>query len=379
MENKQWAEEFLEKIRKKLEYTVDKIEVDYPYTTQNGKYSNVNMPPFSWTCGFFGGMMWHMYILTKEEKFKKRAVKCSERLETALHDHDSFYCLDNHDLGFVFVPTNVAHYKILGDEKAKIRSIHAANMLAGRFNLNGRFIRAWRNGIMREDNTGCVIIDCLMNLPLLYWAGETYPDPRYKAIAVAHADTVMKTFFREDGSLRHIILFNPETGEVESYPRGQAYSADSAWTRGAAWGIYGFFLSYKHTKEKKYLNASEKAAAYFIEMMGKSKIPPIDFKQPEKPDYIDTTAGAVAACAFIELYKETGLKKYIKKAEEMLRELEKQCNFNREEESILQHGAEAYYSKNKVVPIHDLPIIYGDYFLIEALMKFVEKDIDFWG
>ena len=43
-----------------------------------------------------------------------------------------------------------------------------------------------------------LIIDCLLNLPLLYWASEETGDSGYREIAEKHIHTVVANVIRED-------------------------------------------------------------------------------------------------------------------------------------------------------------------------------------
>lgn len=376
-EQKKWCRDFLDKCEKKIYSVMDDIKNDYPYTTIDGKYDNLNIFPFSWTSGFWGGIMWLLYLETGKGKYKERAIKCSERMNEALSNPENYNCLDNHDLGFVFLPTSVAHYRICGDENARIRGLHAATMLAGRFNLKGNFIRAWRNGILNSETKGYAIIDCLLNLPLLYWASETYGDVRFRLFAEAHADTVIKEFIKPDGSVYHIVNFNPETGEVKDYPRGQGYESGSSWSRGQAWGVYGFMMSYIHTKEKKYLDAAKGVADYIINNMRGRSLAPSDYMQPEDVELYDASANSITASAMLELskYVSDG-EKYEEFAIKLLEGLLKDADFSDKNQAIVQSATEMYHGNGTN---HHIPIIYADYFLIEALMKCTGKtDFFMW-
>lgn len=362
---REWENSFLEKIYQKRRATAERILGLYPYTTSEGRYDNVPMPPFSWTCGFWGGIQWLLNLYGGDECFAECAVRCSERMEKGL---DEFVPL-GHDVGFQYLFTTVPDYMITGRKRAGTASLHAAALLAGRYNPAGKYIRAWNEGTgiaPNESKAGYAIIDCMMNLPLLYWAGYETGDPRFFHIAKAHAETVMKEFVREDGSVNHIVIFDPDKGTVVSKPRGQGYSEGSSWTRGQAWAIYGFAVSYACTGKREYLETSLKVAKYFINSMDGRKVPPIDFRQPKEPEYIDSTAGVIAASGMIQLKKfaDKSDREILERAvQELLEGAHINCNFDLNEDSILQNGSEMYYAKR-----HHLPIIYGDYYLIEALM-----------
>ncbi len=363
MIDKKWVEEFLDSYNKKLSVTAPKIGAMFPYATYDGKYEN---EPFHWndiawwTNGFWGGILWQMYTYSKNKDYKKIAKTCEKKLDKAFSDFTGLH----HDVGFMFLPTACADYKITGDKKSYARAIHAANVLMARFNLNGKYIRAW-NG---KGYEGWAIIDCMMNLPILYWAWQETGDERYKAIAMAHSDTVIKNFIREDGSSAHIVSFDQKTGKKIEEITGQGYLPDSAWSRGQSWAIYGFIIGYIYTKEKKFLKTAKNCADYIIENLDDTYIPVIDYKSPKTPIYRDTTAGAITACGLIELYKITKEKKYLDIAIKMVEALKKECDFSLKTESILQNGSERYHETSTM----NMSIIYGDYYLIQALLKLKE-------
>lgn len=174
------------------------------------------------------------------------------------------------------------------DADARRRGLHAAQLLAGRFNPAG-YIRAWNDFPDPDTDTrGWAIIDCLFNIPLLYWASEETNDPRFKKIAMTHADTVAANFVREDGSVRHIVQFDPETGAFVRDYGGQGYAQGSSWTRGQTWALYGFVMSYKHTGAVRYLAMAQKVAEYFIAHIPADGRIPVDFCQPPNRNIMTT-------------------------------------------------------------------------------------------
>ena len=108
----------------------------------------------------------------------------------------------------------------------------AANLLAARFHVRGEFIRAWNFSSSAMDTRGVSIIDSMMNLPLLYWASEQSGDPRFRWLAEAHADTVAREFIRADGSICHVVEFDPLTGQKLREHGGQGHAPGSAGRRG---------------------------------------------------------------------------------------------------------------------------------------------------
>ena len=159
-------------------------------------------------------------------------------------------------MGFMFLPTAVADYKLTGNARSRKTALHAANLLAGRFNPAGGFIRAW-NQSEDKDTRGWAIIDSMLNISLLYWASEETKDPRFRKIAMMHADTTKAHFVRPDGSVKHIVEFDPETGEAVRSYGGQGYKEGSSWTRGQGWAVYGFVISYLHTGKQEYLDTAK--------------------------------------------------------------------------------------------------------------------------
>ncbi len=250
-EYKIWAEEVLKKVRKKMEWVSEKNRDKIPYTTlETGSYDDKSeeRPDWGaddglywWTNGFWGGIMWMLYQDSGQEQYAQIARVSEEKLKKCFQD---FYGL-HHDIGFMFLPTAVADYKLTGNEDSKRLAMFGANLLAGRFNPVGRFIRAW-NQSNGEEVPGWAIIDCMMNISLLYWASRESGDPRFSHIAQMHADTAMKNFIRPDGSVRHIVEFDPETGEMVKSYGGQGYGEGSSWTRGQGWVLYGKSVRERH-------------------------------------------------------------------------------------------------------------------------------------
>ncbi len=370
--NKEWAEELLEKIICKMDKVSERSADKIPYSAVGKVHDDWSGPDKIgwWTNGFWGGIMWQLYSATGDDKYKKIAIKNEKLLDANLMN----YMMLDHDNGFKWLPTAVAHYQVDKDVAAKNRGILAANNLAGRFNPEGNFIRAW-NG--ERKVRGWAIIDCMMNLPLLYWASEETEDPRFKNIAVRHAKTVQRHFVREDGSVNHIMEFDAETGEVVKAYGGQGMKEGSSWTRGQAWGLYGFTLSYIHTGKKEFLSTAMKIAAYFISKIPANGVIPVDFQQPCDVKWSDSTAAAIAACGLIELSDKVGQKEqavYLDAAIKLLKSLEKNdLNLDLDTDYLLAKCSAAYNDDR-----HEFPIIYGDYYFIEAINKLAEKELFIW-
>ncbi len=383
MENdREWVASVIEKIREKMLWVREKSADKIPYTTVNGTHDDKSDgrqyavdDGLQWWCnGFWGGMMWMMYHDTGDGRYLEIARRSEEKLDQCFLNFNGLH----HDVGFMWLPTAVADYRLTGNEKARTRGLHAATLLAGRFNPAGNFIRAWNGlGWNGGDNRGWAIIDCMFNIALLYWAGEITGDPRFAQIAMRHADTVMGSFVREDGSVRHIVEFDAEKGGMVREYGGQGCGLGSSWTRGQAWGLYGFLMSYRHTGRQEYLDTAEKIAGYFISRIPEDGLIPVDFCQPEEPDWHDDSAAAIASCGLLEIAKATGKPegvKYYEAAVKLLQALDREhCCWGRESDCIVQKCSGAYNS-----PVHEFPLIYGDFFFLEAMFKLKGGDIFLW-
>ncbi|MCI3927067.1 glycoside hydrolase family 88 protein [Paenibacillus sp. TRM 82003] len=342
--------------------TSERIGDRFPHASVDGSYKLE--PAHWWTAGFWPGLLWLLYRDTGNERFRTIAESCEAQLDSVIAD---YYKLD-HDIGFMWTLTSVARFKLLGEADSKRRALLAANLLSARFNIEGRYIRAWNPWRPGDRNEGWAIIDCMMNLPLLHWASDETGDPRFKHVAKAHADTVLEHFIRPDGSVYHIVIFDPATGERIGANGGQGYAEESAWSRGAAWALYGMALSYQHTGDERYLAAAKRVAHFFIANLPEDDVPHWDFRLPEGIEkYRDSSAGACAACGLLLLSKQVGAVEaelYRAPAERMLRSLyENYGAWDTEEEGLILHGT-SHYPEGKNV---DVPLIYGDYFFAEGL------------
>lgn len=375
-----WLEEVIAKITAKMEWVSEKSKHKIPYTTIDGTHDDkaIENPSGAdadginwWTNGFWGGMMWLMHHETGHDKYKEIAQISEAKLDRCF---DDYYGL-HHDVGFMWLPTSVANYKVTQNPESRKRALHAANLLAGRFNLAGGFIRAW-NDLDEGDTRGWAIIDCMFNIPLLYWATEETGDPRYKQIAMRHADTAMSAFVRPDGSVNHIVEFDPFNGGVVKTYGGQGYEEGSSWTRGQTWALYGFMMSYIHTGKEEYLHTAKRIAHYFMANIPADGVIPVDFRQPAEPKLEDDTAAAIAACGLIEIAKAVGPYEqsvYLDVAVKLLKTLDSRIDWTEESDSLVQKGSAAYYAK-----AHHHPIIYGDYYFIESIFKLKGNDLYLW-
>ncbi|AEI40730.1 glycoside hydrolase family 88 protein [Paenibacillus mucilaginosus] len=369
-----WVREAWSRTTAKVTRISGRIGDRFPHASVQGEYKLE--PPYWWTAGFWPGLLWLVYRETKNEALRELAESCERQLDQVITD---YYKLD-HDIGFMWTLTSVARHKLLGAEDSKRRALLAANLLAARFNVQGGYIRAWNPWREGEQNAGWAIIDCMMNLPLLHWASAVTGDPRYKHTAVRHADMAVEHFIRPDGSVNHIVIFDPETGEKVEVNGGQGYGPDSAWSRGTAWAIYGMSLSYHYTQDEKYLHAAKRAAHFFLANLPEDSVPHWDFRLPEGvPAYRDSSAGACAACGLLLLAEQVDGREsalYRSAGERILHSL--YVNYgawdNEEEEGLILHGT-SHFPEGKNI---DVPLIYGDYYFAEGLARLAGYRELFW-
>ena len=364
-----FTEEVISKLKKKMPIALKKAkDLDFiPYTVKDGQWQP---GPFDgicwWTNGFWPGEMWAMYRLTGDEAYKVEAEHAEQMLDAAFADYDHLH----HDVGFMWLISSGANFRMTGNDQSRKRTQLATNLLAGRFNPAG-FIRAWNT-----DCTGWAIIDCMMNLNLLYWASDYTGDPRFRKIAMTHADTAMKHFVREDGSCNHIVIFDPETAEVVDAPAGQGYAPGSSWSRGQAWALYGFTLSYLHTGKQEYLDTAKKVARYFVSQVQEDWAPRCDFRQPKGDDLKDMCAGMIAACGLLELARIGGEEAddFFNAAVKILKATDANyADWTDERPAIVTHCTGSYHGKD-----HNIAMNYADFYFIEAVLKLNGDEFLFW-
>ncbi|MFX3632659.1 MAG: glycoside hydrolase family 88 protein [Candidatus Pristimantibacillus sp.] len=356
----EWITSAWAQVTTKIDLMIEQLGDRSPHRTVDGIYDDMRLD--WWTSGFWPGMLWIMHDRTGDARYRNEAWAWDERFEQCFLKESNLH----HDVGFQFLPTAVMKYIVSEDRDGRRRGLAAANFLAGRYNLKGQFLRAWN-----LDRTGWAIIDSAMNLSLLFWASQETGDPRYRHIAVSHADTIIRNFIREDGSVCHIVSFNPETGEYIEELGGQGFAAGSSWSRGQAWAIYGMANAYRYTRDVRFLHASQRVAHYFLSALPKDGIPPWDFRAVslEKVPK-DTSAAAIAASGLLELsahLNEAESNLYLNGATRMLQALTSSYTTwdRKDQQGILLEGTGNKPAEENV----NVSLIYGDYFYVEALAK----------
>lgn len=375
-ENKAWAEETFKKIDAKMsKVTLRSSNKLVDGVDENGVHKSIG--PTNWVAGFWGGLNYLLYNYTKNEDYLTTARNTELLMDEGLRAFERL----NHDVGFMWHILSVANYRLSGDAASRTRGLYAAANLAGRYVLSGGFIRAWNGKWGGLETPGITIIDCLMNLPLLYWASEELNDDRYKQIAMSHADMVLRDHLRPDGSVNHIVIHDRATGEMIDSHGGQGYGYGSSWSRGQSWAVYGLVISYLYTGEQRYLDGAKRVANYFIASCCDDWLPRCDFRAPAEPIVYDSTAGACTACGLIELAKllpenEGGM--YMNAAINILKAMEKKfMNYDPNTDDMLGYGTSSYPLEDRTVRL-ECNIIYGDYYFTEAILKLLGSDFMPW-
>lgn len=257
------------------------------------------IPNSDWTTGFWTGEIWLAYEFSGDERLKTAG---EVQINSFLERINNKFQVDHHDMGFLYSPSCVAGYKLIGSEAGKEAAIKAADQLITRYHPVGEFIQAW--GPMNAPENYRLIIDCLLNLPLLYWASEETGDVKYRDIAEKHIHTAVANVIREDDSTWHTFFFNMETGAPDHGATCQGYRDGSAWARGQAWGVYGMALAYKYTERKEYIELFRHVTEYYLAHLPKDLVPFWDLEFTDGDDQPrDSSSASIAACGILEMIK----------------------------------------------------------------------------
>ncbi|MGV3547309.1 MAG: glycoside hydrolase family 88 protein [Pedobacter sp.] len=358
--------------------------IDYPhslYPDGNLKYLQID----EWTGGFWPGALWYMYEYTKDTKWKDAALAWTHSLES------NQFNTSHHDIGFMMYCSYGNALRFVKDEKYPQILLQSAKSLAKRYSPVVGSIQSWNERKSKGDiNTWeyPVIMDNMMNLELLFYASKISGDTSYRNIAIKHAEQTMKNHLRTDHSSYHVVNYDPKTGKVLHKQTLQGFSDNSTWARGQAWGIYGFTVVYRETKDPRFLEAAIKMADFFLQHpnLPKDKVPYWDFnvgQQGYKPDWNfdpkkyaevprDASAAAIASSGLLELstmLKAEQGKKYYNAAVSILKSLSSDKYLNVERQNpyfLLKHSTGNLPSNREI----DVPLIYADYYFLEALLRY---------
>ncbi|MES1222400.1 MAG: glycoside hydrolase family 88 protein [Bacteroidota bacterium] len=318
-----------------------------------------------WCSGFYPGTLLNLYEQTRDESLYNEALRMLKLLEKEKNNTGT------HDLGFMMFCSFGNADKIASKPEYKEILLRSARSLSTRFNPKVGCIKSWDS----KPSDFLVIIDNMMNLELLFWATKVSGDSSFYKIAVTHANTTMKNHFRPDFSSYHVLNYNSETGTVQEKKTAQGYSNESAWARGQAWGLYGYTVMYRVTRDKKYLDQANHIAHFLLDHpnMPPDKIPYWDFNTPDIPNALrDASAAAIIASALLELRTYADKKTssyYFKNAEAILKTLsgsKYKSAAGTNGGFILQHGVGHLPQKSEV----DVPLTYADYYFVEAMKRY---------
>ncbi len=317
-----------------------------------------------WTSGFFPGMLWMMYEYTGDESWIEPAHHYSMNIEKEQFNGGT------HDMGFKMYCSFGNGYRLTYNPHYKDILIQSASTLMTRFNPVVGSIRSWDHNSDKWDYP--VIIDNMMNLELLFWATKETGDSSFYNVALRHAETTLKNHYRDDHSSFHVISYDTLTGEVVKRNTHQGFSDESAWSRGQAWGLYGFTMTYRETGEERFLDQAKAIADFLLEHpnLPADKVPYWDFDASGQPDIArDVSAAAIMASALYELSASCPDEKahYVEAADQILQALSSTYNLKDEEPYpfLLDHSVGNFNKDSEM----DVPIIYADYYYLEALMR----------
>lgn len=360
----------------KIEHNMTKLGNLYPTpATQNDAYSP--MQNLEWTNGFWTGLLWLCYETTGKEKFRQTAEK---NVQSFLHRIEKGIEVEHHDLGFLYSLSCVSAYKLTGNEQAKAAAIMAADKLMSRYQEKGGFIQAW--GELREPENYRLIVDCLLNIPLLFWASEVTGEDKYQKVAVRHYHSTIENAVREDASAYHTYYFDVETGEPLHGKTRQGYSDTSSWARGQAWLIYGIALFRTYCPQEDAIYVFEAITNYFLNRLPKDFVSFWDLIFMDGSEQSrDTSATAIAVCGMNQMDKflpESNQYKLVYKYAQhsMLKSLIENYTEQKNDgiTALLNEGVYSWHSGKGVNEGN----IWGDYFYLEALIRFKKDWKMYW-
>jgi unsaturated chondroitin disaccharide hydrolase len=370
-----------------LDLAVAQIRRNLPtftYTSQNHS-SVANFYPTvennQWTAGFWPGEIWLAFEHTGDKVFQYAA---QIQVQSFLHRIENRIETDHHDMGFLYSPSCIAAWKLVSDEDGRKAAILAADQLIERFQPIGQFIQAWgRKGVAEEYR---YIIDCLLNLPLLYWASRETGDPKYRDMALIHARTTLANSVRPDASTYHTFYMDPLTGAPVRGATKQGYKDDSFWARGQAWGIAGMALSYRYEPIEEYRNTFDRLLDFYLKKLPADLVPYWDLVFSDGDgEPRDSSAAAIVACGLLEmaeLVEADVAARYRELARRMMKSL---ADHYAVKDPAMSNGLVMHGTYSKKSPFNtcrgegvDECVSWGDYYYMEALTRLARHWSSYW-
>lgn len=376
-----------EEVRQALDFAVAQVRrnlPDFTYKAQN--HSSVgNVYPAvdntQWTAGFWPGEIWLAYEHSGDKLFRYAA---QIQVQSFLHRIENRIETDHHDMGFLYSPSCIAAWKLAGDEDGRRAALLAADQLLERYQPVGQFIQAWG----RKDNPGeyRYIIDCLLNLPLLYWAARETGEDRYRQIALTHARTTLAHSIRPDNSTYHTFYMDPQTGAPVRGVTKQGYSDDSFWARGQAWGISGMALSYRYERIDDYRDTFERLLDFYLQRLPQDLVPVWDLVFSEEDgEPRDSSSAAIVACGLLEMadiVEGDDAARYRDLARRMMKSLTAHYAVK---DPAVSNGLVLHGTYSKKTPHNtcrgegvDECVSWGDYYYMEALTRLSRAWSSYW-
>ncbi len=356
---------------------------EFTYAAQN--HSSVNnfypaVPNDQWTSGFWPGSIWLAYEATGDKIFRYAA---QIHVQTLLHRIQNRIATDHHDMGFMYSPSCVSAWRLVGDEDARAAALLAADQLCERFHEKGAFLQAW--GARGAPGNYRFIIDCLLNLPLLYWATEETGATRYRDLARRHLETSLAYSIRADYSTYHTFFMDPETGAPSHGATQQGYSDDSNWARGQAWAITGTAFLYRLEQTDALREAFEHLLDFYVARLPSDLVPYWDMIFSEGGEPRDSSSASIVASGLLEMAGQIGGDKaegYRDLAARMLTSLAQNYAVR---DPALSNGFLLHGTYSKKTPYNgcrgegvDECVAWGDYFYFEALTRLVRDWAPYW-
>ena len=405
------AEYALALCRRQVERNVPAFGTGFPGANSENLFYSAG-PNRGWTTGFWTGELWLAWESGKEEAAREVLRHVAEQdVESFLSRIERKEDVDHHDMGFLYTPSCVASYRLTGNQSARKAAVLAADQLLTRFQPVGEFLQAW--GSMNEPGNYRFIVDCLLNVPLLFWASDTTGDPKYRDTALKHINTAMRYVIREDGSTWHTVFLNPETGAFDHGATCQGYRDGSAWARGQAWAVYGTAMAFRYTGDENCRKHFRTVTSYFLSHLPKDLIPYWDLSFGDGDGYQltplihgngpfteeagrnenggvfqprDSSSGLIAACGMLEMsrYLPESEKDLLRTtAGKLVRAVTDSCLVK---DSALSNGLSLHGTYSHKSPYNTCTpegteecVLFGDYFLMEALTRIVNPDwVVYW-
>lgn len=336
----------------------------FPKTFENGKL--VTSGSDWWCSGFYPGSLYYIWQQTKDPIMYDEMMKSLDFLQKEQFNKST------HDIGFMMYCSFGNLEKAQPSKETETILMNSARSLMTRFDPKVGCIRSWDS----KPGHFLVIIDNMMNLELLFWATRFSGDSSFYKVAVTHANTTMKNHFRNDYSSYHVVDYDAQTGEVLKKHTAQGNNDTSAWARGQSWGLYGYTVMYRETKDPKYLEQANHIAHFILSNphLPADKIPYWDFDAPNIPNALrDASTGSVIASALLELSKYVDKKSaaaYLKVAKTILENLASDHYTAKDGTNggfVLKHSVGNMPGNSEI----DVPLTYADYYYLEALTRYL--------